>query len=151
MTLFDQINNDIKAAMKAREKDKLIVLRDIKSKLLLAKTAAGASENLSPAEEVKLIQKLKKQRTDAAQIYKTQGREDLYAQETAEAAFLEPYLPQQLSDTELTAEVKAILEQVGAKSMADMGKSMGVASKQLAGKAEGRLIAAKVKELLATL
>jgi len=149
MTLTEQINNDIKVAMKAKDKVKLSVLRDVKAKLLIAKTAEGATGDLTPEEEIKLIQKLKKQRTDAAEIYKTQGREDLYAQEAAEAVFLDPYLPQQLSDEELTLAVKEILEQLGAKSMADMGKSMGVASKKLAGKAEGRLIAAKVKELLA--
>ncbi len=149
MELFEQINADIKTAMRAKDKEKLEVLRAIKSELLLIKTSAGGSNGISKDAEIKLLQKMVKQRKDAGAIYKEQGREDLAEKEFLQAELIQPYLPKQLNDSELTDAVQAIIEQTGASSMKDMGKVMGMASKQLAGKAEGKLIAAKVKELLA--
>lgn len=151
MTLEEKINNDIKAAMKAKEKVRLEALRAIKSAILLAKTEKGAGEGLTPELEVKLLQKQVKQRKDSADIYKQQNRPELAEKELAEASVIEEFLPKMLSDEELTAEVKRIIEQVGAKSPADMGKVMGAASKNLAGKAEGKAIADKVKTLLAAM
>ena len=148
MALFDQINNDLKEAMKAREKEKLEALRGIKKVMLEAKTAAGASAELSDEEALKIIAKLAKQGIDSATIFKEQGRMDLYEQEMAQVIIFESYLPAKLSDEELTAAVKSIIEETGASSMKDMGKVMGVATKKLAGKADGKDISAKVKELL---
>ncbi|HPF50830.1 MAG TPA: GatB/YqeY domain-containing protein [Draconibacterium sp.] len=148
MALFDQINNDLKEAMKAREKEKLEALRGIKKVMLEAKTAAGASAELSDEEALKIIAKLAKQGIDSATIFKEQGRMDLYEQEMAQVVIFESYLPAKLSDEELTAAVKSIIEETGASSMKDMGKVMGVATKKLAGKADGKDISAKVKELL---
>ncbi len=148
MSLEEKINQDIKDAMRAKEKEKLESLRAIKAALLLEKTQKGASENISEDAELKILQKLVKQRKDTAQIYQEQERNDLAEKELSEASIIEKYLPEQLSDQELTAKVKSIIEQLGAKSMADMGKVMGMASKQLAGKADGKAIADKVKALL---
>lgn len=148
MNLFEQINEDIKSAMKAREKEKLEALRGIKKVLIEAKTAAGASGELTDQEVVKIIQKLAKQGKDSATIYKEQGREDLYLQEVAQVEVFESYLPAMLSDEELTAAIKQIIEQTGASGMKDMGKVMGIASKTLAGKADGKDIAEKVKKML---
>lgn len=148
MSLFEQINEDIKNAMKAREKEKLEALRGIKKVLIEAKTAAGASGELTDQEVVKIIQKLAKQGKDSATIYKEQGREDLYLQEVAQVEVFESYLPAMLSDEELTAAIKQIIEQTGASGMKDMGKVMGIASKTLAGKADGKDIAEKVKKML---
>ncbi|WP_346861590.1 GatB/YqeY domain-containing protein [uncultured Draconibacterium sp.] len=148
MTLFEQINDDIKSAMKAREKEKLEALRGIKKVMLEAKTAKGAGAELSDDEAMKIISKLAKQGSDSAAIYKEQGRTDLYEQEIAQVAIFEQYLPEKMSDEDLTAEVKAIIEEVGASSMKDMGKVMGIASKKLAGKADGAAISVKVKALL---
>lgn len=148
MTLFDQINNDLKEAMKAREKERLEALRGIKKVMLEAKTAAGASAELSDEEALKIIAKLAKQGTDSATIFKDQGRMDLYDQEMAQVVIFETYLPAKLSDKELTAEVKAIISETGASSMKDMGKVMGLATKKIAGRADGKDISAKVKELL---
>lgn len=148
MSLETKINQDIKDAMRAKEREKLESLRAIKAAILMAKTEKGASEEISEDAELKILQKLVKQRKDSAQIYKEQNREDLAEKELAEASVIEKYLPEQMSDEELTEKVKAIVEQVGAKSMADMGKVMGIASKQLAGKADGKAIADKVKFLL---
>ena len=148
MALFDQINNDLKEAMKAREKEKLEALRGIKKVMLEAKTAAGASAELSDEEVLKIIAKLAKQGNDSATIFKEQGRMDLYEQEMFQVAIFENYLPAKLSDEELTAVVKSIIAQTGAGSMKDMGKVMGLATKQLAGQADGKDISAKVKELL---
>lgn len=149
MSLFEQINEDLKAAMKAREKEKLEALRNIKKVMIEARAAKGAGSELTDDESLKIIAKLAKQGTDSATIYKEQGREELYNQEMAQVAVYETYLPEKLSDEELTKTVKAIIEKTGATSMKDMGKVMGMASKELAGKAEGSEIAAKVKELLA--
>ncbi|MEE4287150.1 MAG: GatB/YqeY domain-containing protein [Mariniphaga sp.] len=149
MSLFEQINEDLKAAMKAREKEKLEALRNIKKVMIEARSAKGAGSELTDEESLKIIAKLAKQGTDSAAIYKEQGREELYSHEMAQVAVYETYLPEKISDEELTKIVKAIIEKTGASSMKDMGKVMGMASKQLSGKAEGSEIAAKVKELLA--
>ena len=149
MSLFDTINEDIKKAMLARDHARLLALRGVKQEFLEAKTAEGAGGELAAATATKTIAKMVKQRKESAAIYTGQNRDDLAQSELAEVAVLEEYLPKQLTDEELTAAVKAIIEQVGATSMKEMGKVMGVASKQLAGKAEGGVISAKVKQLLA--
>ncbi len=148
MALFEQINKDIIAAMKAKEADKLTALRAVKSELLLLKTSAGGKDEISKEEEIKVLQKMVKQRKDSAEIYRTQNRQDLFEKEMAEAGYIQAYLPKQMTDEELTAAVSEIIKKTGAQSMKDMGKVMGVASKELSGKTEGKLIAAKVKELL---
>jgi len=148
MALFDQINDDIKAAMKAREKEKLEALRGIKKVMIEAKTAKGAGAELSDDEALKIISKLAKQGSDSAAIYKQQERDDLYEAEMAQVAIFENYLPEKMSDEELSEVVKSIIEEVGASSMKDMGKVMGIASKKLAGKADGSAISVKVKALL---
>ena len=148
MSLFDQINNDMKTAMKARDKVKLEALRNIKKVMLEARAAKGAGSELTEDESLKIISKLAKQGADSAAIYKEQGREDLADQEMAQVKVFENYLPAKMSDEELTAAVKNIIERTGASSMKDMGKVMGIASKELAGKADGKEIAAMVKALL---
>ena len=149
MALEQQIQSEIIAAMKAKETVRLASLRAIKAAILLAKTSEGASGELTDADIVKLIQKLVKQRKESAQIYADQNRPELAENELAEAAAMEVFLPKQLSEAELEAQLKAIIADVGASNPADMGKVMGVATKRLAGLAEGRAISAKVKELLA--
>lgn len=134
--------------MKAKEDVTLRGLRAIKSAILLAKTAEGASENISTEDEIKLLSKLVKQRRDLLTIYEQQQRPDLAAKEAEEIAIIERYLPKQLSPDELQTEIKAIIAQLGATSAKDMGKVMGVANKQLAGIADGKQIAALVKTLL---
>ncbi len=151
MSLFEKINADIKAAMLAKEKEKLEPLRAIKAAFLMAKTEKGASDTLSDETEIKIVQKLVKQRKDSAELYKTNNREELYAKEIAEAKIIEQYLPAQMSEEEIVEEIKVIISEVGAAGPQDMGKVMGIASKKLGGKAEGRVIAQKVKELLASL
>ena len=147
MSMELQIQQDIKAAMLAKEKVRLESLRAIKAAILLAKTADG-SESIADEVVVKIIQKLVKQRKETAEIYKQQNREELAAQELAEAAAMEVYLPKQMSEEELEAELKKIIAQVGATGPQDMGNVMGTATKALAGKAEGRMISAMVKKLL---
>ena len=147
MSMEQQIQQDIKAAMLAKEKTRLESLRAIKAAIVLAKTADG-SESIADEAVVKIIQKLVKQRKETAEIYKQQNREELAAQELAEAASMEVYLPKQLSEEELEAELKKIIAQVGATGPQDMGKVMGTATKALAGKAEGKAISALVKKLL---
>ena len=149
MSLEEKINDGIKSAMMAKEKVRLEALRAVKSAILLAKTEKGGGEGLTADAEAKLLQKQVKQRKESAEIYKQQNRPELAEKELAEAAVIEEFLPKMLSDADLAAEVKKIIDQVGAKSPADMGKVMGVASKALAGKAEGKAIADKVKQLLA--
>lgn len=149
MALFDQISEDIKTAMKAKDKIALETLRNIKKVFLEAKTAPGANDTLTDDAAIKIIQKLTKQGKDAAEIYRAQGREDLAEAELAQVKVMEVYLPKQLSAEELEAALKAIIAEVGAAGPSDMGKVMGVATKKLAGLAEGRAISAKVKELLA--
>lgn len=148
MSLFDQISEDIKEAMKAREKEKLEALRGIKKVMLEARSAEGASGELSDQEGLKIIQKLAKQGNDSAAIYKEQGRNDLYESEMFQVKIFESYLPAKLSDAELTEAVQKIITEVGAVSIKDMGKVMGIASKKLAGLAEGKEISDKVKALL---
>ena len=149
MALFDQISEDIKTAMKAKNKVALETLRNIKKVFLEAKTAPGANDTLTDDAAIKIIQKLTKQGKDAAEIYRAQGREDLAEAELAQVKVMEVYLPKQLSAEELEAALKAIIAEVGAAGPGDMGKVMGVATKKLAGLAEGRAISAMVKELLA--
>ena len=148
MSLFDEISNAITAAMKARDKVRLEALRAVKKDFIEAKTAPGANGELADDAALKIIAKLVKQRKDTAVIYSENNRPELAANELAEAAIMEEYLPKQLSDEELTEALKAIIAQVGATSAKDMGKVMGVATKSLAGRAEGRAISAKVKQLL---
>jgi len=148
MSLTTQIDQDIKQAMLAREKEKLEALRAVKSAILLARTEKGGSDEISVEVEVKLLQKLVKQRKDSAAIYQQQNRKDLADKELFEVSIIEKYLPEQMSDEELTKIVKAAIDQTGAKTVAEMGKVMGIVSKQLAGKAEGKAIADKVKSLL---
>ena len=149
MSLFETVNNDIKKAMLARDHARLEALRGVKKEFLEAKTAKGADGELSDEVATKILAKMVKQRKQSAAIYEGQNRDDLAQNELAEVAVIEEYLPKPLTDEELTAAVKQIIEQVGATSMKEMGKVMGVASKQLAGKAEGGSISAKVKQLLA--
>lgn len=148
MDLFEQVSEDIKNAMKAKDKIALESLRNVKKCFLEAKTAPGANDQLSDADALKIIQKLVKQGKDAAEIYTQQNRQDLADEELSQIAVLEKYLPKQMSAEELEVELKKIIEQVGATSPKDMGKVMGVASKALAGKAEGRAISGTVKRLL---
>ena len=148
MDLFEQISNDIKEAMKAKDKVRLETLRNIKKEILEAKTAPGANDTLTDDMAVKIMQKLVKQGKDSAAVYEGQGRADLAEGEMAQVRIIETYLPKQLSAEELEAKLKEIIARVGATSGKDMGKVMGVASKELAGLAEGRAISAKVKELL---
>lgn len=148
MNLEEKIMEGIKQAMKSHDKVVLESLRAVKSAILLEKTS-GAKGELDQAAEMKLLQKLVKQRKESAEIYTQQNRADLAEAELAQAAVIEAYLPKQLSAEELEAEVAAIIAQTGASSLAEMGKVMGVASKALAGKADGRAIAETVKRLLA--
>ncbi|MCM1518483.1 MAG: GatB/YqeY domain-containing protein [Pseudoflavonifractor sp.] len=148
MDLFDKISADIKSAMLAKDKVRLETLRGIKKEFLEAKTAKGGDGTLSDDAAMKILVKMVKQRKESAAIYSSQSRPDLADNELAEAAVIEEYLPKQLSDEELTAELRAIIAQTGATGPKEMGKVMGVASKSLAGRAEGRAISAKVKELL---
>lgn len=149
MDLFEKVSADIKAAMLARDKVRLETLRGIKKEFIEAKTAKGAEGVLSDDQAIKIMAKMVKQRRETAAIYSEQNRPELAENELAEANVIEEYLPKQLSDQELTAELKKIIEQTGATSMAQMGKVMGVASKALAGRADGKAISAKVRELLA--
>ncbi|MBO4602604.1 MAG: GatB/YqeY domain-containing protein [Salinivirgaceae bacterium] len=151
MSLYEKVENDIKTAMLAKEKEKLEALRAIKAAFLLAKTEKGASETLSEDVELKVIQKLVKQRKESAELYKSNGRNDLSDKELFEAEVISTYLPAQLSEAEIEAEVRKVVEAVGAKGPQDMGKVMGMANKQLSGKAESRVVAQKVKEILASL
>ena len=147
--LFDQISEDIKSAMKARDKVRLETLRNIKKVFLEAKTAPGANDTLEADAALKIIAKLAKQGKETAVTYTQAGRQDLADAELAQVAVLESYLPKQLTEEEITAIVKTIIAETGASSMKEMGKVMGTASKQLAGKADGRVISEIVKKLLA--
>lgn len=148
MKIFDDVNNGIKEAMKAKDKVRLEALRSIKKVMLEAKSAAGASDELSDTDAIKIITKLAKQGNDSADIYKQQGREDLAQAELDQVAVFEGFLPEMMSDEELNEAVKGIIEKTGASSMKDMGKVMGVATKELAGKADGKAISEKVRSLL---
>lgn len=149
MNLFDKVSGDIKTAMLARDKVRLEALRGIKKEFLEAKTAKGGDGELSDDAALKILAKMVKQRKESASIYTEQNREDLAGEELAQAAIIEEYLPKQLSEEELTAALKEIIARVGATSANEMGKVMGTATKELAGKAEGKAISAKVRELLA--
>jgi len=149
MSLLENINNDIKTAMKEKNKVKLSALRAVKSELLLEQTSSASTGEISQEKELKIVQKLIKQRKDSADIYKKENRNDLYEKEMGEIEFLEAYLPEQMSDEELTDIIKSAIEETGASSMKDMGKVMGIVNKKVAGKAEGKIIAQKVKSLLA--
>lgn len=149
MTLYDQISNDIKEAMKARDKVRLETLRNIKKFFIEAKTAPGANDTLEDDAALKIIAKLAKQGKETAEVYKEQNRMDLAEEELAQVAVIENYLPKQMNEAEIEEAVKSIISQTGATSMKEMGKVMGMASKQLAGKADGRIISTIVKTLLA--
>lgn len=148
MDLFEKVSEDIKNAMKAKNKVALETLRNVKKFFLEAKTAPGANDTLTDADALKIIQKLVKQGKDSASIYTQQNRADLAEGELAQVKVLETYLPKQMTAEELETELKAIIAQVGAAGPQDMGKVMGAASKALAGKAEGRAISEAVKRLL---
>lgn len=148
MSLTEKIAADLITAMKAKDKVSLEAIRAAKTAFLLAHSEKGSGSVLTPEEEIKIIQKLVKQRRESAQIYKDNNRPDLFEKETTEADVLEKYLPAKMSDEELTEKVRSIIERVGAKSPSDLGKVMGQAMKELAGKADGKEISVKVKQLL---
>lgn len=148
MNLFDQVSEEIKDAMRAKDKVRLEALRGIKKEFIEAKTAKGANDELSDEAAIQILQKMAKQRRDSAAIYTTQNRADLAENELAELAVIEAFLPKQLSQDELDAKIGEIIAQVGATSPADMGKVMGVATKALAGVAAGKAISETVKKLL---
>ena len=148
MSLTEKIANDLINAMKAKDKVALEAIRAAKTAFVLARTEKSGDTVLSAEDELKIIQKLVKQRRESAAIYKEQNRPDLYEKEIIEAEVLEKYLPAKMSDEELLSIIKGIIAHVGAKSPADMGKVMGVATKELAGKADGKEISAKVRQML---
>ena len=148
MELFDIISNDIKEAMKAKDKVTLDTLRNIKKVLLEAKTAPGAGDTVSNETAIKLIGKLAKQGKESAELYSSQNRHDLAQEELAQVAIMEKYLPKQMTEEEIKSAIEGIISSIGANGPQDMGKVMGVATKQLAGKAEGKTISAIVKQLL---
>ena len=148
MSLKEQIEADIKKAMLAKNKDDLRALRAIKSMILLAQTEKGASEELSSEAEVKILQKAAKQRNDSIALYREQNREDLADAEQVELDVIKRYLPEQLSEEQLEAEIKKVVEKVGATSMKEMGQVMGIATRELAGKADGKTISSIVRKLL---
>ncbi len=149
MTLEERINEDIKAAMLAREKEKLNALRAIKSAILLAKTSKGAADTMSEEAEIKLLKQLVKQRQDSAAIYKEQNRDDLYQEEKAQLDVIAAYLPRMMSEEEIEATLKQIITDNGFAGMKDMGKVMGMATKAFAGKADNKTVSDIVKRLLA--
>lgn len=146
--IFDKISSDIVAAMKAKDKVRLMALRTVKKYFIEAKTAPGASDELSDDDAIKILAKLAKQGRDTADIYVGQSRQDLADEELAQVAVIEEYLPRQLSIDELRAELQTIIAQVGASGPKDMGKVMGQATKALVGRAEGKVISAMVRDLL---
>lgn len=150
MSLVERINQDIKASMLARETVRLEARRAIKAAILLALTEKGHQGALSPEEEVRLLQKLIRQREESAEIYKSQNRTDLYQREAEEAEVIKSYLPRQMDEDELKVEIGKIIAETGASSIKDMGKVMGVATKRLAGKADGRMISEVVKSILSS-
>lgn len=148
MSLTDKINEDLKNAMRSKDEAALRALRAIKSALLLAKTEKGGSEEVTEDQEMKILQRLAKQRRESIDIYTAQGRDDLKQSEEQELKIIENYLPKQLSEDEVRAEIKKIIEETGAKSAAEVGKVMPVAMKQLGGKADGKMISTIARELL---
>ena len=149
MNLKEQIDTDIKKAMLSKDRDALLALRSVKSLILIAETEKGSGGELSKDTELKLLMKAVKQRKESAEIYASQGRKDLEGVELAELEIIEKYLPAQLSDNELTDKLKEIIKKIGASAPSDMGKVMGIATKELAGQADGKIIANLVKKLLA--
>lgn len=149
MSLQDKVMTEMKAAMRAKDANKLEALRAVKSAVLLAKTDGSGQEGMTEDEELKLLQKLVKQRKESAAIYKEQGREDLAQPELDQAAVIEEFLPEQMSEEEIEKQVEEIIKRTGASGMQDMGKVMGTASKELAGKADGKTISSIVKRKLA--
>ena len=147
--LFEQISADIVSAMKAKDKVRLMALRNVKKYFIESKTAPGANDELSDEDAMKILAKQAKQGKDTASVYESQNRADLAEEEMKQVRIIEEYLPKPLSAEELRTALSAIIQEVGATSAKDMGRIMGLASKQLAGKAEGRVISATVKELLA--
>ncbi len=150
MSLKQKVESEIKSAMIARDKIRLGALRSIKSLILLEETKSGAKAEITEEDELKLLTKAAKQRKDSAEIYEQQSRPDLYEVEMAELQVLQEFLPKAMTDEEITAAIKEIIAQTGASSPKDMGKVMGVASKQLAGKADGKVISEKVKAILSS-
>lgn len=150
MSLKTTMDAEIKAAMLAQDKIRLLALRDIKKMILLEETKEGGTGELTEADELRILQKAVKQRKDSAEVFKAQHREDLLEKELAEIAVIEAFLPKQLSEEEVKAALKEIIAQVGATAPSDMGKVMGAATKQLAGKADGKTISMLVKQLLAS-
>ena len=148
MSLEQKVMTDLKAAMLARDEKSLRALRAIKSAIIIAKTAEGSNGEIKEADEVKMLQKLVKQRKDSLEIYEKQNREDLAEKEREEITVIEKFLPKQLDEKELKEIIGKIINETGASSPADMGKVMGVANKQLSGKADGKTISGIVKELL---
>lgn len=149
MNITEQIQNDIKEAMKAKDRERLSALRDIKSKLLLEMTKDGGDGEVDENAALKILNKLYKQRTDAAAIYKEQNREDLFDEEMSQAEVIKSYLPEPLSHEEIEAKVQAIIGELGANGMGDMGKVMGQATAQLGARADGKTVSAIVRKLLA--
>ncbi len=149
MTLEQRVMDELKNAMRAKDEAALRSLRAIKAAILIEKTSEGGGDVISEATEIKMLQKLVKQRRDSLEIFEKNNREDMAVKEREELAIIEKFLPKQMSAEELQTEIKAIIEQVGAKTIADLGKVMGVASKQFAGKADGKAISETVKQLLA--
>ena len=149
MSLSVEVMTKMKEAMKAKDQNALQSLRAIKSELLLAQTETGSKEEITEQQELKLLQKLVKQRKESAQVYKEQGREDLAQPELDQAKVIEQFLPEQMTEEDISKAVEAIIAKTGATSMADMGKVMGMASGQLAGKADGKTISTIVKDKLA--
>ncbi len=148
MSLEQKVMDELKDAMRSKNDAALRTLRAIKAAIIIEKTAEGATGTISEADEAKMLQKLAKQRRDSLDIFEKQNREDLAAKEREELQIIERFLPKQMSADELKAELQKIMEQVGAKTPADMGKVMGAATKQLAGKADGKAISEAVKQLL---
>lgn len=148
MGILANLTDEIKTAMRAKDSLKLEALRAIKSAVILEQTAAGGSDTLSDEQEIKLVQKLVKQRKDSAQIFREQNRPDLAEPEEAQAQVIAQFLPDQLSEEEITAIIQSIIEKTGASGMKDMGKVMGMASKEMAGKADGKTISTVVKAQL---
>jgi hypothetical protein len=148
MKISERIDGDIRAAMLARDKEKLEALRAVKAAILLAKTEKGGTDTLTDETEFKILRRLISQREEAAAIYKQQNREDLYGKEVNEAKYISAYLPAMMSDEDLIAELKIIIRETGVSSQAEFGKAMGAATRKLAGKADNKAIAAKLKELL---
>jgi uncharacterized protein len=148
MTLFEQINNDIKEAMMSREVEKLEALRSIKAAFLVAKTEGAQQHELSSEKELSIVQKLFKQRKESADIYNANNRKELADKELFEASVIEKYLPKPLTDEEINDIIKSVITETGAKSFAEMGKVMGAATKKLAGRVDGKIISEKVKGFL---